>query len=49
MSTGLHQKKLPRLCEYWVKNCVLIPAVGKQNAIFTPDFTQPGNVFPILF
>ena len=25
------------------KNCVLLPAVGKQNATFSPNFTQPGK------
>ena len=34
---------LPRLCEYEVKNCVPLPAVGKQNATFSSDFTQPGR------
>ena len=24
------------------KNCVLLPAVGKQNATLSPNFTQPG-------
>ena len=27
-----------------MKNCVLLPAVGKQNATFSPNFTQPGKV-----
>ena len=47
---------LPRLCEYWVKNCVLLPAVGKQHATFSPNFTQPGAhllvhpcTIPLLF
>ena len=34
--TGLHYKALPRLCEFGVKNCVFLPAVGKQSAIFYP-------------
>ena len=25
------------------KNCVLLPAVGKQNATFSPNFTKPGK------
>ena len=25
------------------KNCVFLPAVGKQNATFSPDFTKPGK------
>ena len=25
------------------KNCIFLPAVGKQNATFSPDFTQPGK------
>ena len=25
------------------KNCVLLPAVGKQNATFSPKLTQPGK------
>ena len=25
------------------KNCVLLPAIGKQNATFSPNFTQPGK------
>ena len=33
ISTGMHQKALPRLCEYGVKNRVLLTAVGKQNTI----------------
>ena len=27
----------------WWKNCICQPAVGKQNATFSPDFTQPGK------
>ena len=30
----------PRLCENG--SCALLPAVGKENAIFPPYFTQPG-------
>ena len=25
------------------KNCVFLPAEGKQNTNFSPDFTQPGK------
>ena len=25
------------------KNCVFLPAEGKQNATFSPEFTQPGK------
>ena len=32
----------PRLCENEVKNCVLLPALGKQNATLPPNFTQAG-------
>ena len=28
----------------WRKNCVLQPAVGKQNATSSPNLTQPGKV-----
>ena len=26
-----------------MKDCVFLPAVGKQNATYSPDFTQPGK------
>ena len=42
-STGLFLKALPRLCEYGVKNSVLLPAVDKQNATYSSNFTQPGK------
>ena len=42
-TTGLPEKALPKLCEYVVKNCILLPAVGKQNATFSPNFTNPGK------
>ena len=31
------------LCEYGVKNHVLLPAVGQQNTKFPFNLTQPGN------
>ena len=34
---------LPRLWEKGWKICVFLPAVGKQNATFSPDFTQWGK------
>ena len=43
MCTGNLWRMLPRLWGWWGKNCVFLPAVGKQNATFSPDFTQPGK------
>ena len=28
---------------YVVENCVFLPAEGKQNATFSPEFKQPGK------
>ena len=43
-STGLQQNIHPRLCEYGVENCILLPAVGKQSTNFTTNLTQPGKI-----
>ena len=32
-----------RICNGKIQNCVSLPAVTKQNATFSPDFTQPGK------
>ena len=29
--------------DMWWKNCVILPAEGKQNATFSADFTKPGK------
>ena len=42
---GTSKRPFPGCENMWWKNCVCLPAVGKQNATFSPDFTQPG--FPV--
>ena len=37
-TAGMHYNSLPKLCEYGMKNCVLLPAVGKQNATFSSNW-----------
>ena len=40
---GTSERLFPGCENMWWKNCVCLPEVGKQNATFSPDFTQPGK------
>ena len=40
---GISKRLFPGCEKVWWKNCVCLPEVGKQNATFSPDFTQPGK------
>ena len=40
---GTSKRLFPGCENMWWKNCVCLPEVGKQNATFSPDFTQPGK------
>ena len=40
---GISKRLFPGFENMWWKNCVFLPAEGKQNATFSPDFSQPGK------
>ena len=40
---GASKRLFPGCENMWWKNCVFLPAAGKQNATVLPDFTQPGK------
>ena len=40
---GCTKRLFPGCVKMGWKNCVLLPAVGKQNATFSPNFTKPGK------
>ena len=39
---GISKRWAPGCVKMRGKSCALLPAVGKQNATFSPYFTQPG-------
>ena len=40
---GMSERLFPIWENMWWKNCVFLPAEGKQNATFLSDFAQPGK------
>ena len=40
---GCTKRLFPGCVNMGWKNCALLPAVGKQNPTFSPNFTQPGK------
>ena len=40
---GCSNRLFPRLCEYWVKNCVLLPAEGEIKHNFFIQFQKTWN------
>ena len=40
---GTSKRLFPGWEDMWWKNCVFLPAEGKQNTTFLPGFTQPGK------
>ena len=40
---GTSKRLFPGCENMWWKNCFCLPEVGKQNATFSTDFTQPGK------
>ena len=40
---GCTKKLFPGCVNMGEKNCALLPALGKQNATYSPCFTQPGK------
>ena len=40
---GISIRLFPGCENMWWKNCAFLPAEGKQNATFSPNFTQPAR------